>query len=181
MSMRPLVSVFRSSFVRGCVVGVVATQALDWLSIVLYHGENRATRRAEDRARGHLHAYERALQRIVRRAGVELPRPELRRWGWRFHKIFGALGGVGYLLARRRDPRIGYGAGLAFGAAFFLVVDEVLVPGLGLTPGPRAFSWKVHARGAVSHLAYGVAAETVARLLDAPASSTVRIKTSALP
>jgi hypothetical protein len=158
---------FRSSLLQGLVIGIAATQALDWLSIVLYEGEDRRTRRAEDRARGNLHAYERAVDTVVRASGVKLPVAEVRRWGWRFHKVFGALGGVGYLLARRRNRKIGYGSGLAFGVAFFLVVDELLIPVLRLTPGPRAFSWKVHARGAVSHIAYGVAAERVARALEA--------------
>jgi len=47
-----------------------------------------------------------------------------------------------------------------------VVVDELMMPLSRLTPGPRAFSWKVHARGAAAHLAYGVAAETAARLLE---------------
>jgi len=41
-----------------------------------------------------------------------------------------------------------------------------MMPLLRLTPGPLAFSWKVHARGAAAHLAYGVGAEATARLLD---------------
>jgi uncharacterized membrane protein YagU involved in acid resistance len=67
---------------------------------------------------------------------------------------------------RRRNPRIGAGMGLLFGAAFFLFGDEILVPLMRWTPGPRAFSWKVHARGAAAHVAYGVAAEAMARVLD---------------
>jgi hypothetical protein len=167
MKAHALAPLFRSSLLQGVVIGIAATQALDWLSIVLYENEDRATRRAEDRARGNLHAYERALDRTLRASGVKLPVAQVRRWGWRFHKVFGALGGVGYLLARRRNPKIGYGSGLAFGVGFFLLVDELLIPALRLTPGPRAFSWKVHARAAVSHLAYGVAAERVARALEA--------------
>jgi hypothetical protein len=58
------------------------------------------------------------------------------------------------------------GRGLAFGAAFFLIVDELLTLLLKLSPGPRAFSWKVHARGAASHAAYGLAAEAAARLVQ---------------
>ena len=81
--------------------------------------------------------------------------------------MFGLLGGPAYLALRRRFPALRWGCGLGFGAVFFLAVDELLVPLTGLTPGPRAFSWKVHARGAAAHLAYGVAAEGAARLLDA--------------
>lgn len=151
---------------RGIVVGLCATQALDWVSIWLYESESRRLRRAEDRARGGRHAYEVAVEKMARAFGRWPTRRQLGRWGWRFHKVFGVLGGVGYLALRRRWPGIGWGRGLGFGTAFFAIVDEVVVPALRLTPGPRAFSWKVHARGALSHLAYGVAAENVARLLE---------------
>jgi hypothetical protein len=61
---------------------------------------------------------------------------------------------------------VGAAGGLWFGSAFFVLVDELLVPVLGLTPGPRAFPLRTHLRGAVSHLAFGVAAESTARVLE---------------
>jgi hypothetical protein len=155
----------RPSLWRGLVTGFCATQALDWVSTVLYQREDRPTRRAENRTRRHRHAYEVAVERLSRWMGLGLDRKQVGRWGWRFHKVFGLLGGPGYLLLRRSFPRLGRGMGLVFGTAFFVVVDEILVPALRLTPGPRAFSWKVHGRGAVAHLAYGVAAEATARVL----------------
>ena len=151
---------------RGLVVGLCATQALDWLSIALYRAESRQTRKRENAVRGNRHAYERAIEMTARRLGQRLSDQQIGRWGWRFHKVFGFAGGPAYLALRRRFPALRWGSGLAFGAAFFLVVDELLVPLTGLTPGPRAFGVKVHARGAAAHLAYGVAAETAARLLD---------------
>lgn len=151
---------------RGLVVGLCATQALDWLSIALYRAESRQARKRENAVRGNRHAYERAIEMTARHLGQRLSDEQIGRWGWRFHKVFGFAGGPAYLALRRRFPGLRWGSGLAFGAAFFLVVDELLVPLARLTPGPRAFSWKVHARGAAAHLAYGVAAETTARLLD---------------
>lgn len=151
---------------RGLIVGLCATQALDWLSIALYRAESCRTRARENAARGQRHAYERAVEMTARRFGQRLSDKQIGTWGWRFHKLFGVAGGPAYLALRRRFPGLRWGSGLAFGAAFFLVVDELLVPLARLTPGPRAFSWKVHARGAAAHLAYGVAAETTARLVD---------------
>jgi hypothetical protein len=150
---------------RGAMVGLCATQALDWVSIVLYDNEDRATRRAEDTARGHRHVYEVAVERLAGSVGRRLTPAQQQRWGWRFHKFFGVMSGLGYLALRNAFPRLGRWRGLAFGVAFFLVVDELLMPVLRLSPGPRAFSWKVHARGAAAHLAYGVAAEEAARRL----------------
>jgi hypothetical protein len=148
------------------VTGLCATQALDWVSIFLYDNEDPRTRAAEDRARNHRHAYEVAVERLASRLGRPLNDQEITRWGWRFHKVFGVAGGLAYLGLRRAFPRLRAGCGLAFGAAFFVIADELLMPLARLTPGPRAFSWKVHARGAAAHLAYGVAAEAAARLLE---------------
>jgi hypothetical protein len=155
-----------SLLAEGAVVGWAATQALDWLSTYLYEREDPRERAAEDSARGGLAAYERAVDQLTRRLGKPLDRQELAKWGWRFHKSFGIGMGIGYVALRRRYPRVGTGFGLAFGAAFFLLVDEIMMPLVGWTPGPRAFSWKVHARGAVSHVAYGVAAEAAARAVE---------------
>ena len=152
--------------VRGLVVGLCVTQALDWVSIALYDVESAQERDQENAARGQRAAYERAFERMAQRLGKQPTDEQIARWGWRFHKVFGVLGGPAYLLLRRRFPGLRWGAGLLFGTLFFLVVDELLVPLTGLTPGPRAFGVKVHARGAAAHLAYGVAAETAARLLD---------------
>lgn len=132
----------------------------------MYERESPRLRAAENRARGGRHAYERGLMNMTRALGVKLDNGQIRKWGWRFHKGFGWSGGLTYLALRRRYPKLGLGWGLAFGTAFFLLVDELMMPLFGWTPGPRAFSWKVHARGAASHLAYGVTAETVARLLE---------------
>lgn len=150
----------------GLVVGLCATQALDWLSILLYEAESSETRAKENAVRGQRAAYERAVERTAQRFGRQLTEEQIGKWGWRFHKTFGLLGGPAYLLLRRAFPGLRRGGGLVFGALFFLVADELLVPLAGLTPGPRAFGWRVHARGAAAHLAYGVAAETTARLLD---------------
>jgi hypothetical protein len=155
-----------SLLVEGTLVGLAATEALDWLSIYLYEHEDPRERAAEERARDGLAAYERAVDKLTRRLGRPLDRQQLATWGWRFHKSFGIGMGIAYVALRRRYPRVGAGFGLPFGAAFFLLVDEIMVPLAGWTPGPRAFSWKVHARGAASHVAYGVAAEAAARAVE---------------
>lgn len=152
--------------VKGPLIGLAGGAALDALSTFIYENEDLATRIAEDAARGNRHAYEVAVSQIAGAFGKQLDRRQEKELGWRFHQGFGVLGGIGYAALRRRNKRVGVGMGLLFGAAFFLIADELMMPLLGWTPGPRRFSWKVHARGAVSHVAYGVAAEAAARLLD---------------
>jgi hypothetical protein len=161
-----VLAVFGSLPVQGAIVGMVATQALDIISTLIYEREDRRTFFNENRARHFTQAYEVAVSRVAHAFGRRLSRREAQIWGWRFHKAFGAFGGVQYMAARRKRPSVGNFGGLGFGTAFFAVVDELLMPLLKLTPGPQKFSWKVHARGAISHIAYGVAAELTARGLE---------------
>ncbi len=155
-----------SPFLKGAAIGYVASKALDSVSIALYDREGQSARDAENAARGYRHVYEVAVDQMARVAGKQLDREEQQIWGWRFHELTGILGGLAYAAMRRRNPRVGAGMGLLFGAGFFLVMDELMMPLLRWSPGPRAFSWKVHARGAAAHIAYGVAAEATARALD---------------
>jgi hypothetical protein len=150
---------------HGLLAGLAGTEALDAVSTWLYEAESPWDRFRED-ARRYDHAYERAVDRIAARFGRRLSHREKKVWGWRFHKAFGFAGGLLYVALRRRYPVIARGNGLVFGAAFFLFIDELLLPVAGLTPGPRAFDLKVHGRGAVSHLAWGVAAETALRVVE---------------
>lgn len=151
---------------EGFLVGFLATQALDWLSTWLYERESETEQIRENEARSGLAAYEVAVDQLSRKMGVPLQKKDLRVWGWRLHKLLGWSGGVQYVVLRRLNPKLGAGFGLVFGSIFFILVDEVLVPALRLTPGPRAFSWKVHARGALSHLIYGATAEATARAFE---------------
>ena len=62
-------------------------------------------------------------------------------------------------------PRVTAGAGLPFGAAFWLVVDEGAVPLLGLSKGPTSYPLTTHAYALASHFVYGLTAETVRRAI----------------
>jgi uncharacterized membrane protein YagU involved in acid resistance len=73
--------------------------------------------------------------------------------------------GVGGLYGAVADavPEVTAGAGLPFGAAFWLVVDEGAVPLLGLSKGPTEYPLSTHAYALVSHFVYGLTAEVVRR------------------
>ncbi len=168
----PLARILENPLVKGALVGLAGGAALDALSTAIYENEDLSTRIAEDATRKNRHAYEVAISQAAGLFGKRLSRRQERTLGWKFHQGFGLLGGIGYAALRRRNKWVGVGMGLAFGAVFFLVIDELLVPLMGWTPGPGKFSWKVHARGAVAHVAYGVAAEATARLLDRAVANT---------
>jgi putative membrane protein len=58
-------------------------------------------------------------------------------------------------------PQVTAGAGIPFGAAFWLVVDEGAVPLLGLSKGPMAYPLSTHLYALASHFVYGLTAEVV--------------------
>lgn len=158
-----------ATLVTGLAAGFVASQALDLLSIGLYEWEGRRwpeARVREDGSRDQIHAYEKGVDLLARATGRHLSRPALARWGYVFHAAFGLGGGVLYALLRRRNPRIAAGGGLGFGALFYALMDELIVPLSRMTPGPRHFPWQAHARGLATHLAYGLAAEQTLRLTE---------------
>lgn len=81
------------------------------------------------------------------------------------HYAYGtAMGGL-YGVAAEFVPAIGVGAGLPFGAAFWLVADEMVVPLLGLAGDPEEYPPSTHAYALCSHLVYGLTAEAVRRTL----------------
>lgn len=81
------------------------------------------------------------------------------------HYATGAAGGLVYGVAAELAPEITEGVGLPYGAAFWLVVDEGLVPLLGFAKGPSEYPLSAHAYALASHLVFGVTAEGVRRLL----------------
>jgi putative membrane protein len=79
-----------------------------------------------------------------------------------------ALGtGVGGLYGAVAEvaPEVTAGAGLPFGAAFWLVVDEAAVPLLGLSKGPTKYPLSTHVYALTSHFVYGLTAELTRRIL----------------
>ena len=151
---------------KGAVAGAAAWWAMDRVLRFAYDHQDPAARRAEDRARGGVPALEVAAERTAGMAGVSLRERERQAGGTALQWTVGIGTGVLYALLRRRFPRVGAGRGLAYGAAFSLLVDEGVVPLLGLSPGPRAFPWQTHARGFLGHLVFGAVADATLRLLD---------------
>lgn len=77
----------------------------------------------------------------------------------------GAGGGIAYVLLARRWPFGWLLGGTIFGAVFYLLEDEGMGPALGLAGDNRKYPAEAHVRGLVAHLAFGIVAAGVARLL----------------
>ena len=60
-------------------------------------------------------------------------------------------------------PATTAGAGLPFGAAVWLIADEIIVPAFGLSKPPTEYPPSTHAYSIASHLVYGLTTEIVRR------------------
>lgn len=81
------------------------------------------------------------------------------------HYAFGIASGGLYGALAEVVPQVTTTAGVPFGAAFWLLADEVSVPLLGLSKGPTEYPLSTHAYSLASHIVYGVSAELSRRAL----------------
>jgi uncharacterized membrane protein YagU involved in acid resistance len=62
-------------------------------------------------------------------------------------------------------PEVSAGAGLPFGAVFWLVADETAVALLGLSKAPTEYPLSTHVYALASHFVYGLTTEVVRRAI----------------
>ena len=73
-----------------------------------------------------------------------------------------ALGGA-YGVAAVLEPRVTVGAGLPYGAAVAVLLDEAVVPAVGLSGPPWRSPASTHVYSMASHLVFGLTVEVVRR------------------
>ncbi len=95
--------------------------------------------------------------------GHTLEEREKKAAGAAVHYAFGTATGGLYGAVAEFAPDVRVGAGLPFGAAFWLVADEMAVPLLGLSRPPNEYPVSTHVYALASHLVYGLTAELVRR------------------
>lgn len=152
--------------VDGAIAGAVATWAMGKVTTYLYEHEDQQAREREDAARDGKTSYGVAAEKAAQALGRTLTEEERQRYGSALHWVLGIVAGAAYGALRRRLPAAHRAHGGVFGTAFFLTMDEIVTPALGLTPGPAAFPWQAHARGAAGHLAFGTVADVTLHLLQ---------------
>jgi hypothetical protein len=79
------------------------------------------------------------------------------------HYVFGVASGAVYGALAEVAPVVTAGAGLPFGAVFWLTADELAVPALGLSKKPTEYPLSTHVYSLCSHLVYALTAEAVRR------------------
>ena len=93
----------------------------------------------------------------------ELTKHEKDVAGTAFHYAMGTTSGALYGALAEIIPEVKVGAGLPFGAAVWLTVDEGLIPASGLSKSPTEYPLSIHAYALASHLVYGLTTELVRR------------------
>ncbi len=95
----------------------------------------------------------------------QLTKKEKETAGPAMHFAMGATSGLIYGIASELAPVTSVGAGLPFGAAVWLLADDVAVPALGLSKSPTEYPLSTHAYALSSHLIYGLAADLTRKLI----------------
>jgi len=93
----------------------------------------------------------------------KLSKSEKKFAGPAVHYSLGTAAGGLYGVAAEVMPDVTAGAGLTFGTAFWLTVDEGAVPLLGLSKGPAEYPMSTHLYALASHLVFGLTTEMVRR------------------
>lgn len=86
-----------------------------------------------------------------------------------FHYGFGVVAGALYGAAAEMRPRATAGMGAPFGAAVWLVADELALPLTGLAAPPGSYPFSRHATALGTHLVFGLTVEAVRRVFRGPA------------
>ncbi len=151
-------------------IGAASGLAASWAMSAAYRPIWRAggveTRRREQEAQaGMAPATIRAADAAAGVVGRRIPDRSKGLAGWIVHYAYGIAWGAAFgLAARAVAPRAPLVTGLAFGAALWLLSDELLVPALRLSRPPARYPASTHVKGLAAHLVYGVATELGWRL-----------------
>jgi putative membrane protein len=95
--------------------------------------------------------------------GRRLSRDEKKKAGPIVHYTFASAVGSAYGAAAEYAPAVKRMSGVPFGVAVFVGVDEIALPALKLSRGPREYPLSAHLYGLSSHLVYGLTIELVRR------------------
>ena len=158
-----------AELIKGMLAGAVATLVMERVTSYLYAHEDPIARQREDEVRQGKAPFTVAAEKTAELTGLSMSAEQRQKLGMAYHWGLGLGAGALYAILRRRIGRIDRSHGLAFGVAFFLLVDEALNTVVGLTPLPQAYPWQAHARGLAAHLTYGVVADTTLDVLKGAA------------
>ncbi len=157
----------------GTIGGLVASWVMDefqyaWFKIgrSLPQAEDSETPGAEQSQNSAEPATVKAAEMVSQKIfGHELAKNGKAAAGTAVHYVTGGTLGAVYGVAAELAPEVTIGAGIPFGTAVWLVVDEAAVAVLGLSKGPTEYPLSTHIYALASHFVYGLTTEVVRRAL----------------
>lgn len=142
----------------GGIVGSLVMTEFQTLLSSLSEEEEKPNRKKEEPA--NVKAAEEISEGVFEH---KLKKSEKEPAGEAMHYAMGATSGLIYGIASEIAPMTTAGLGLPFGAAVWLVADDVVVPALGLAKPATEYSLSTHAYALSSHLVYGLTTDLVRR------------------
>ena len=146
----------------GLFAGLAATQVTNLTQGPLQRMTPDSVRQQEKRVRPGASSSVVAARKAAQRLDCSPSQQEVGLVGKAIHFGVGMAWGPVYGLLRRHGGLGPFGAALASGAAMSLILDEGVVPALGLSAPNRDYPAFTHARGFLAHLVYGAAAALAA-------------------
>lgn len=154
----PIASDILKGALAGAAAGLAASYAMDRFQAAV-------TALSSSRDKGEP-ATEKAADRVAEAAtGHPVTEPDKPLAGQAVHYSLGAALGVAYGVMAEVYPAATAGAGSGFGLAVAAVLDEAVVPAVGLSEAPCNTTPSTHAYTGSSHLVFGVAAELTRRFV----------------
>lgn len=162
----------RPSVWKGIVAGLAGGLAGAYVMNQFQKGYSKASEVLNSKRNGHkqekasdspdatMVTAERLMRPILDRS---LTREEQQKAGPIVHYAFASVVGSAYGVAAEFAPAVKKAAGVPFGAALFVGADEVALPVLKLSRGPREYPISTHIYGLSSHVVYGLTIELVRR------------------
>lgn len=147
---------------RGVVVGLIAGAAASFAMDRFQAAVSALSSSDDDSAPATEQAAD-ALARMV--TGSEIPDADKPLAGQAIHYALGLGLGAAYAVAAEFRPVVTSGYGSAFGIATATLLDEAVVPAVGLGKAPWKSDLKTTIYGYASHLVFGGVAELVRRQL----------------
>ena len=95
----------------------------------------------------------------------QLTKDEKKWAGPLVHYALGTVLGATYGILSETVPKATIGRGTAYGAAVWLMADEVSLPVLGLSKAPTEYPASDHIKALTSHLVYGFTTDLGARII----------------
>lgn len=158
----------RRELLHCALAGAIAVWVMDRFDwFVFDHEDPRAKKRTEAVRPGGMDPAHAVAAKAAHAAGLRLgPAPAHQHPAGLFVHYAVPMGlALLYHRLRQRLPIIGKGGGVMYGAAVFVLLDEIVNPVLGLAARPSRYPIQRHAREFATHLIYGAVIHAVLKLL----------------